>query len=110
MKVREALAAIQVCLFLLGAAWLDRTFDAYREHVPTFVAEYHKPDHLAPSLEDGEQDVVNLTVPQLPRVPLPFMAGGNQFVEQEPSWILGTAPHHRFGTPWLRSPATIIPA
>jgi hypothetical protein len=63
MKPSDLFATLQVTLFLLGSAWLDRAFEGYR--VPSVVAEYHKqPDAAAPSMDDGDQALVKLTVPQ----------------------------------------------
>jgi hypothetical protein len=93
----DVIAAIQVALFLFGSAWLDRAFEGY--HVPPLVAEVHKqPDADAPSLDDGDQDIVGLTVPQA------SMPIGNRFVHAEPqayrsrltpqddNWWMSTSP------------------
>jgi hypothetical protein len=92
MKPSEAIAALQVALFLLGTAWFDRAFDGC--HVPPLAAEVHKPVADALSWDDGDQDPVNLTMPQA-SVPI-----GNRFVHAEPqnyhdtlqddSWRMGT--------------------
>jgi hypothetical protein len=94
MKLRDAIVAIQVCAFLFGVAWLDRAFEGY--HVPPLVAEVHKPDADAQILDDGEQDVANLVVPQLPYMPRLVAGGFNQFVEQPPAWF--RAPSHTLVT------------
>jgi hypothetical protein len=67
MRRADALATIQICLLLLGIAWLDRAFEGH--YVPPLVAEVHRPDADVQSPDDGEQDVPNLTVPTLPFVP-----------------------------------------
>lgn len=67
MKRAGVIAAIQVCVFLFGVAWLDRTFEGY--HVPPLMAEFHKPDADEPNIDDGEQPVTNLTVPPVPPIP-----------------------------------------
>jgi hypothetical protein len=85
MKRTDALAAIQVCLFLLGTAWLDRAFEGY--HGPRFVAEFHKPHADAPSIDDGEQEAANLMLPQLRRVPSFVTGGFNQCVEQSQPFV-----------------------
>jgi hypothetical protein len=97
-------AALSVCLFLFGTAWLDGAFEGY--HVPPMVAEYRKPDAAAPTLNDGEQPVIKLTVPQLPFMPRHITAGFNQYEEQPPSFVRGptSASFNRYGTVWLPSP------
>jgi hypothetical protein len=105
MKRRtDVLIAIRVCLFLLGPAAFDRAFEVY--HAPPLVAECHKkPDAAALSFDDGEQPVVNLTVPQLHFMPRHFTAGPGQYAEQPESFVRGPTTLNRYGTVWLPSPA-----
>ena len=90
VKLRDALAAIQVCGFLFGTAWLDRAFEEY--HVPPLVAEVHKPDAATLLPDDGEQAVINLTVPlQLPPVSN-FVSASPQISDRSFAAIFDTSP------------------
>jgi hypothetical protein len=96
-----ALAAIQVCLFLFGTAWLDRTFEGY--HVPPMVAEVHKPDADALNLDDGQDDTAPIVL-RSNTIIRPLTGGMSTHYEQPPSFVQGTTQYDRFGTTWLRSP------
>jgi hypothetical protein len=86
MKLCNALVALQVCIFLLGVAWLQGVFERY--HVPTLAAEMRKPydAHALHSDDDGRAEVVP-TLPELPFMPRLVTGGFNQFVEQPPAWF-----------------------
>jgi hypothetical protein len=90
MKIRDAVAAMQVCVFLFGVAWLDRVFEGYR--VPPLVAEVHKPDADAQSLDEGDQDVINLTVPPLPFVSSNYVSAFPQVSTRSHAAIFDPSP------------------
>jgi hypothetical protein len=87
MKLRNALVALRVCIFLLGVAWLQGVFERY--HVPPLAAEMRKPDdaHALHFDDDGHAEVVPSLLELPPPMPRLVTGGFNQFVEQPPAWF-----------------------
>jgi hypothetical protein len=102
MKIRDALAAIQVCLFLLGTSWLDGVFKV--EELPKFVPEMHATEKAAIQFDDGQDDPPQVVLRSNTIVRPLTGAMSTQRFEQPPSFLIGPGQYNRFGTTWLRSP------
>jgi hypothetical protein len=98
--MRGALAAIQVCLFLLGTAWLDGVFKV--EELPKFVPEIHATERAAIIFDDGQDDPPQMIL-RASTLITPLTGGMNIYSEEPLPFVVGPGHYQRFGSAWHRS-------
>jgi hypothetical protein len=101
MRMRAALAAIQVCIFLLGTSWLDGVFKV--EELPKFVPEIHATEKAALQFDDGQDDPPQAVLLSNTII-RPLTGAMTTHYEQPPSFVRGPVSYNRYGTTWLPSP------